>query len=239
MSLLRRDPRGAARLSEDQLRLVWQLVSLLLDYPTPAGAARHQAVRTAVADLPEAVRGPLRRFVDEVESWGLERAQREYVETFDHTRRCCLYLTYFTYGDTRRRGVALLRLKQLYRRHGLQLTADELPDHLAVVLEFGACADLAAAGKVLRDYRPGIEMLRIGLRDRRSPWAHVVDALAATLPVLELADEAAVRRLVQQGPPQEDVGLPAYAMDPRLNPHPSTDAEAVGDQEAVSAGVRS
>lgn len=34
-----------------------------------------------------------------------------YGATFDLKRRCCPYLTYYTYGDTRKRGMALLRFK--------------------------------------------------------------------------------------------------------------------------------
>ena len=44
--------------------------------------------------------------------------QADYVETFDLRRRCCLYLTYFTHGDTRKRGMALLQFKHLYGRAG-------------------------------------------------------------------------------------------------------------------------
>ena len=45
-------------------------------------------------------------------------SQADYVETFDLRRRCCLYLTYYTYGDTRKRGMALLQFKHLYRGPG-------------------------------------------------------------------------------------------------------------------------
>ena len=36
------------------------------------------------------------------------------METFDLDRRTSLHLTYYLYGDTRKRGLALLRLKRLY-----------------------------------------------------------------------------------------------------------------------------
>ena len=44
-----------------------------------------------------------------------------YVETFDLRRRASLYLTYYAHGDTRERGMALLRLKKLYRAAGLPM----------------------------------------------------------------------------------------------------------------------
>ena len=74
------------------------------------------------------------------------RCRQEYVDTFDVTRKCSLHLTYFTQGDTRRRGVALVEFKQAYRKAGVEFDTDaELPDHLCVVLEFGAVQDWATA----------------------------------------------------------------------------------------------
>ena len=64
-----------------------------------------------------------------------------YVETFDLRRRAALELTYYAHGDTRERGMALLRLKKLYRSAGLPLESAELPDHLTVMLAFAALAD--------------------------------------------------------------------------------------------------
>ena len=43
-----------------------------------------------------------------------------YVATFDRRRRCCLYLTWWTDGETRRRGQSLATLKERYRRGGLE-----------------------------------------------------------------------------------------------------------------------
>ena len=147
-----------------------------------SGRSPTDAIRHAVAGLPDGVRMPLGSFLDHVTSQPLEDVQREYVETFDHTRKCCLYLTYFTFGDTRRRGVALVQFKQAYRKAGLDLTAQELPDHLGVVLEFGATADVDAAWRLLNDHRAGIEMLRLALADRHSPGEQVLAASRGRCP---------------------------------------------------------
>ena len=155
--------------------------------------------------------GPLLRFVDEVESLPLAQLAADYVETFDHRRRCCLYLTYFAHGDTRKRGVALLNFKQAYQRAGLVLADDELPDHLSVVLEFGASGHQQAAWELLLDHRAGLELLRMSLRDTGSLWAPVVEAVTATLPPLRGDEREAVLRLVEQGPPDEEVGLAPFA----------------------------
>ena len=213
----------AGRLDDGTLATAWQVVSLLLDYPTEELLYRRPLLESAVAPLPAPVADPLRRFLAGVDSTSLGELQREYVETFDITRRCCLYLTYFAHGDTRKRGLALVQVKQAYRRAGAELDTDELPDHLGVVLEFGATADLEVAWRLLQDHRAGVEVLRIALADKGSRWHDVVCALVATLPALRGDDEEQLAALVAAGPPSEDVGLDTqpYALDPRLNPRPT------------------
>ncbi|MDF2143417.1 nitrate reductase molybdenum cofactor assembly chaperone [Knoellia sp. p5-6-4] len=219
-----RHPRHPApRLDDRQLATAWQVDSLLLDYPDEDLLARLAVVREAVEPLPVPVREPVRRFTAFLETTPVGELQRTYVETFDVTRRCCLYLTYFAHGDTRKRGLALVQFKQAYRKAGVEFDAAELPDHLSVVLEFGAAHDAETAWKLLNDHRAGIEMLRIALADKASPWHDVVLALVATLPELKGEDEEKMLALIAQGPPSEEVGLDLqpYAMDPRLNPRPT------------------
>lgn len=218
MNIFRRSARThRSALTDEQLRATWQTVSVLLDYPTEASAGLYDRLRSVVAGLPSSVSMPLGSFLSHVESVPLRELQEQYVRTFDHTRRGCLYLTYFAYGDTRRRGVVLVEFKQAYRRGGMEFTADELPDHIGVVLEFGATADLAIAWKLLGDYRAGVEMLRVSLQDSESAWADLLVALCATLPPLGEDEREAVARLIEQGPPQEEVGMDGYAADPRLS----------------------
>jgi len=198
-------------LTDEQLAIAWQSASLLIGYPDSRLLAQLGLLRAASESLPDHVGGPLLRFVDEVESRPLAQLAADYVETFDHRRRCCLYLTYFAHGDTRKRGVALLNFKQAYQRAGLVLADDELPDHLSVVLEFGASGHQQAAWELLLDHRAGLELLRMSLRDTGSLWAPVVEAVTATLPPLRGDEREAVLRLVEQGPPDEEVGLAPFA----------------------------
>jgi nitrate reductase delta subunit len=199
-----------------QLRTAWQVCSSLLDYPTAGLLDSLDGIEAALAELPGELATPLGRFVTHLRSVDLRALQEDYVATFDHTRRCALYLTYFAYGDTRRRGVALVQFKQAYRRAGVEFDADELPDHLCAVLQFGACVDIPAAWRLLLDHRAGLEMLRMALVEAGSPWGDVAVALCTTLPVLEGEERDAVRRLIEQGPPAEEVGLEPYLIDPQI-----------------------
>jgi nitrate reductase molybdenum cofactor assembly chaperone NarJ/NarW len=152
--------------------------------------------------------------VQHLRSRPLPELQADYVATFDHKRRHGLYLTYYAYGDTRKRGVALVEFKQAYRSAGLDVAPDELPDHLSVVLEFAGSDEEAARSAgigLLLGHRAGLELLRLALLDAGSPWADVLVAVSATLPALQGSDREAVAKLAQEGPPDEEVGLEPFA----------------------------
>jgi len=225
-------------LTDPQLVLTWQSASLLLGYPDEELLARAGMLREAAAMLPAVVCDPLTAFLDHLEATALPELAADFVATFDHRRRCCLYLTYFEHGDTRNRGVALLRFKTAYREAGMILSDDELPDHLGVVLEFGATADLATARVLLREHRAGLELLRLALEDAHSPWVHVLRAVSATLPPLAGDDREAVMRLAAQGPPAEEVGLAPFAPPEALFPDyaPETGGSRNGNGGAGGGG---
>jgi len=212
--------------STDALAGTWQAASVLLDSPDERLVGQLPLVRRVVEGLPVQLARPLLATLDRIDSTSVERLQEDYVATFDNRRRCSLFLTYFQFGDTRKRGVALLRFKQAYLRSGYLLDDSELPDHLSVVLEYGAQVDAARAWKLLLDHRAGIEVLRLALRDGSSAWAGAVEAVSASLPVLRGEERDVVRRLAEQGPPEEEVGMSPYdgaAFDPAVAARTPTD----------------
>ncbi len=180
----------------------------------------------------------MEEFLGHLEAMPLRELQEDYVETFDNRRRCNLFLTYFAHGDTRKRGMALLRFKQTYLQSGFELSDSELPDHLCVVLEYAATIDQASGRQLMLDHRAGLELLRLSLRDLGSPWFSVVDAVCATLPPLRGDERDAVRRLAAEGPPEEEVGLAPFAT-PQFSPNaaPST-PESVSLPMPSFPGVR-
>ncbi|CAN5232419.1 N/A [soil metagenome] len=220
----RRHPKPS--LPSRTLSVTWQAVSLLLGYPDQDLIRRLPLIRKASDELPAALAEPIRQTAVLLGSTPLTELQQAYVETFDTRRRYNLFLTYFAHGDTRKRGVALLRFKQTYLRSGFLLQADaagggELPDHLCVVLEYAATVDQELGWGLLLDHRAGLELLRISLRDSGSTWAPLLEALSRTLPALRGDEWEAVRQLAAVGPPEEEVGLDPYtgpSFDPALEP---------------------
>lgn len=195
-------------MSAADLRVLDQASSLLLDYPTPALVRRLPVVAQALAELPHgAATASLAAFVEHLRTQPLPDLARHYVETFDLRRKSCLYLTYYADGDTRRRGVTLVRLKQYYRRAGIEFSAADLPDFLPVVLEFAAAT---GDRSLLVKHVLGLQLIRLGLVDVDSPYLAVLDALLSTLPGPTPKDRDAVLALARSGPPQEDVGLEPF-----------------------------
>ena len=183
-----------------------QAAALCLGYPDEELTAKLPLLKQVAAALPGPAAEPLRRFLAAL---GASDLTRHYVETFDLRRRCCLYLTYYAFGDTRKRGMAMLRFRAAYREAGFELASKELPDHLAVV-----CEALARAPQLLDlvgEYRGGIEVLRLALAEAGSPYVDVLDTIRAVLPPVTERELDRAFELARSGPPAEEVGLEPFA----------------------------
>ncbi len=199
----------------------YQAASLLLSYPDQLLLDRLEILEEALAETPYAEL--FQPVIDHLAGQPLVESQCFHVAEFDTSRRHALHLTYWTDGDTRRRGETLGRIKQVYRDSGLLVDlAGELPDHLPLVLEFAAVGDPERGFELLSRYRPSLELLRMELEKDRLPHAGIVAALCATLPGRSPQTRAEVQAMVDAAMPTETVGLPAYgeperpSLGPRL-----------------------
>ncbi len=190
--------------------VVFACCSVLLSYPEASFTDDLDAVAEAVHGLP---RGQARRLLGQAREQlytvsEVEAASR-YVETFDMTRRRCLYLTYYRHGDTRERGMALTAMLDAYRKAGLALSAGELPDFLPALLELAAVSTSGAT--LLAEHRPALEALAVELERAGSAYGDVVRAVTTVLGPVSRADRAAAHSYRSQGPPSEQVGLEPFA----------------------------
>ena len=188
----------------------YKLASVLLQYPTADLFGGLASLDAAVARTsPRACREGLERFLGWLRATSPTDAAQHYVQTFDLRRRCALYLTYYRYGDTRKRGMSMVAFKMAYRRAGLTPCDTELPDYLPMVLDFAA---LDGAGEaILRAHRADLELLRRALEEARTPYVDVLEAVCALLPRLGRADLRRVAEAWEKGPPVEEVGLEPFA----------------------------
>ncbi|HSC74483.1 MAG TPA: nitrate reductase molybdenum cofactor assembly chaperone [Gaiellaceae bacterium] len=185
---------------------VFRVLSVLLQYPDERLVTGREELLAAVGDA------RLHALVDAIEAVPLRELQDEYVATFDFDRRASLYLTYHVHGDRRQRGLELVRMKRRFLEAGFELAENELPDYLPALLEFASLAPQGA--EPLAELRPSLELVRARLHERESRYAPVLDVLVEALPPLTRAQEERARRLAEEGPPSELVGLDAVVAVP-------------------------
>lgn len=154
----------------------------MLDYPT--GKEGMLTDRETVGRFlrERGIESPLAPFARFVESSTLAKLQEEYVATFDFNPAVALYLGHHLFGDNRKKGAYLIRLKQEFGRQEFTPSGRELPDHLPLVLGFLACLARNAEDGLRRSFiselvLPGVDRLVAGFSARKdSPWMPVVEA---------------------------------------------------------------
>jgi nitrate reductase delta subunit len=182
----------------------------LLRYPDADVLATLPTIVAALDGLPDAVAAPLRKLAEHRSASEPVALAQQYVELFDFRRRCSLHLTYYTAGDTRRRGEALVAFADVYRAAGVRVLDGELPDYLPAVLDLATVDD--AGWRLLRGHRIGLDLLAQALAKDASVYRHAVAAVLAMIPAARPADLAAAARLARTGPPQESVGLEPFGL---------------------------
>ncbi|OMC19276.1 nitrate reductase molybdenum cofactor assembly chaperone [Mycobacterium colombiense] len=202
--------RSTNRTMQD--RLVWQAASLLLAYPDDGLAGRLDVVDELLAHISGPPAALLGQTVAALRAREPMAAAMDYVATFDMRRRCTMYLTYWTAGDTRNRGREMLAFATAYREAGVTPPGGEAPDHLTVVLEFAATVDPEVGRRLLDQHRVPIDVLRGALADAKSPYEPTVTAVCETLPVATDQEVRRAERLAKAGPPAEAVGLQPFTL---------------------------
>ncbi|GGL94078.1 nitrate reductase molybdenum cofactor assembly chaperone [Streptomyces fumigatiscleroticus] len=194
---------------------------LCLGYPDQVLLDRLPLIRAALArTAPSDAAADLSAFTGHLAEQDPVRAGEDYVAVFDTRNRRSLHLTWWSDGDTRRRGHSLAALKARYRAHGLHPGEDELPDHLPVVLEYAA-HEPRDGSALLQEHRTGLELLRLSLTRAGTPYALLLQAVCATLPGPSPRTEQEARALTA---PSAALRPPADLAGPELvgrGPHDS------------------
>jgi len=197
--------------------VVHQAAAVCLGYPERDAVATSGLIRAALAEKAPGQADSFEPLLMHWDTSDLRTIQTYYVDVFDLSRKHSLYLSYWTDGDTRRRGEVLAAFKQRYRRSCFLVdTRGELPDYLPMVLEYAAIVDPVDGTALLQEYRSSLELLRLALAERSTPYTGVVTAVCGTLPGPSPADRKAVMAMAAAGPPTETVGLEPFS--PRLLP---------------------
>lgn len=185
------------------MALTYRALALLLGYPSAdlqAAAPTALAAIRAEGLVPAPIVGALEKLTRKLEHDDLYDLQESFVHLFDRTRSLSLNLYEHVHGESRDRGQAMAALLELYRSHGLELTANELPDHLPVFLDFLSILPDEEAASLLGEGAHVLAALAERLHKRKSPYRAVFGALTAMTPAAP--DSEAVAALLQE--PDDD-----------------------------------
>lgn len=168
----------------------YRALSALLTYPTAEMTeAAGEIADTLLAEglIPAAQRHSVDRLVRELRVDDLLDLQERYVALFDRVPSLSLHLFGQVHGDSRERGQAMVDLMELYRRHGFEVAAHELPDYLPLFLEFLGELPAEEARGMLNDIAPLVAQIQLRLAKRGSAYAGVLAALLALADFAPLA----------------------------------------------------
>ena len=164
-------------------------LALLLGYPDQ-GLREHLPALMDAIDAEAAIAAPRRK---ELRAFAADLAR---IDSYD-----------IVHGDSRDRGPALIDLGQTYQKSGLMLGAEELPDHLCVVLEFASTQPPQVAQDFLAEMAHVLTTIFSALLKRGSPYATVLAA------VLELAGQKAQAVAFEAEEPMDEAWAEPEAFD--------------------------
>ena len=155
----------------------YSALAKLLEYPE----SRAELLRIAgeVGDRLSSlgVENTLPEFAYYVENSPLGTVQEEYVRVFDLSPICYPYLSHHIFGESYKRGEYMVELKAQYRKHGFSPPEGELPDHIAVVLDFLSRLDRRERRGLLAGHvAQGVSRMAEVMAREGSPYAHVLEA---------------------------------------------------------------
>lgn len=194
----------------------YQVLSALLLYPDTGLVAEQAQLNQLLLEQLPAWHAPLQGLFAHIGSTPLIDLQQQYVMTFDRNPSHSLHLFEHIHGESRDRGQAMVDLLEEYRRHGLQMVGDDLPDFVPLFLEFLSQQDDEEAERLLGDAIHVLAHIGRKLRANGSPYACIFELLQA---------QTAVQAEELSGPPIRDMdealetfGPGADGIEPLLKP---------------------
>jgi len=171
----------------------YRALAALISYPTEALQAAAGEIARVLAEeglVPAALRAGFDPLLADLSGSDIYDLQERYFALFDRSRSLSLHLFEHVHGESRDRGQAMADLIALYRSHGLEPTAGELPDFLPLFLEFISLLPEDEARALLAESASILRALADRLVTRRSVYAVVFQTLAemANAPVASLPD---------------------------------------------------
>ena len=201
----------------------FKVLSLLLSYPQ-AEWVSELALMGKVLEEEKSKNGKainqLTDLMQSLRSESMLELEQNYVATFDRNPSHSLHLFEHIHGESRDRGMAMVNLIEEYRKHGLDMDGDELPDFVPLFLEYLSQLDDQQAIAMLGETVDVMALIGRKLKGNNSPYHEVFDVLEGISPIAakELPDvpiRDMEETIVQFGPSVDGT-------DPLMVPKPQT-----------------
>lgn len=170
------------------------LIGRLLEYPE-AGLNPYRQELIGIVDnspLPQDAKLNLTGFIEHYSEMPLLDWQSDYDGLFERGRSLSLLIYEHIHGESRDRGQAMVDLLAQYEKAGLEIAANELPDHLPLFLEFVSTQGEQSIGWV-QDIVPVLSLLAVRLEKRGSNYSTLMWSLlklcGASVDISELREQ--------------------------------------------------
>lgn len=131
-------------------RRLFALFGRLLDYPAPGLAETAQACAELVAPRRAEAAAQLEGFGAFAATTPPGKIEEIYTGTFDLEATCHPYVGYHLFGESYKRSLLLVGLRERYRAAGFE-PGSELPDHVSVLLRYlGSIDDPEESQEIVR-----------------------------------------------------------------------------------------
>lgn len=122
---------------DEQKRAVLAIASRLLSYPTGDTKEEKMAINECMKENihSNALKLKLGAGCSAILDMSDQEREETYVETFDLKSKLGLYLTAHEFGDSNKRGGALIQMQKIISKAGFERIDDELADYIPMLFE--------------------------------------------------------------------------------------------------------
>lgn len=157
-----------------------RVIARLMDYPTAELQENVAELKAILLDSPTLsfkLKARLENWLTEFAAAELMDIQETYGALFDRGRATSLLLFEHVHGESRDRGQAMVDLMELYKTHGFEIDARELPDYIPMYLEYLSYRPQEEAENGILDVAHIIALVGARLEDRESSYGLLFRAL--------------------------------------------------------------
>jgi nitrate reductase molybdenum cofactor assembly chaperone NarJ/NarW len=157
-----------------------KVIARLMDYPSAEVQSHTGELQQILLDCPRLgfrLKARLNAWLARYHFTDLMDLQETYGGLFDRGRATSLLLFEHVHGESRDRGQAMVDLMELYRSHGFEIDARELPDFIPMYLEYLSQRPQEEAENGLLDVAHILALIGARLEERDSEYGLLFHAL--------------------------------------------------------------